>query len=75
MYLFGKHINKPVLKYGQRVLYEIWRSVCSGSVMLEERKEDLLIKEDKEKKKKSWREGRTDRTTWRNHQWRFLFIL
>ena len=49
MYLFGKHINKPVLKYGQSVLYEIWRSVCSGSVMLEERKE--IIKEDKEKRK------------------------
>ena len=49
--MFGKHINKPVLKYGQRVLYEIWRSVCSASVMLEERKEDLFIKEDKEKKK------------------------
>lgn len=49
--MFGKHINKPVLKYGQRVLYEIWRSVCSASVMLEERKEDLLIKEDKGKKK------------------------
>lgn len=47
--MFGKHINKPVLKYGQSVLYEIWRSVCSGSVMLEERKE--IIKEDKEKRK------------------------
>ena len=75
MYLFGKHINKPVLKYGQRVLYEIWRSVCSGSVMLEERKEDLLIKEDKEGKKKSRIECMRYRTTWRNHQWRFLFIL
>lgn len=49
MYLFGKHNNKPVLKYRQSVLYEIWRSVCSGSVILEERKE--TIKEDKEKRK------------------------
>lgn len=50
MYLFGKHNNKPVLKYRQSVLYKIWRSVCSGSVILEERKE--TIKEEEGEKKR-----------------------
>ena len=49
MYLFGKHIDKPLVKYGQSVLYESWRSIYSSSEMLEERKE--TIKEDKEKRK------------------------
>lgn len=49
MYLFGKYIDKSLVKYEQGVLYESRRSIYFASEILKERKE--TIKEERGKKR------------------------